>query len=653
MVVCKYYRQGNCRYGQYCQYEHVNRFENDKVEPYNEDEIIATVIAKEVVFAERGGQWLLSCFGPFENCPCIPGMEDLSPEEVRWEMYQAQKNGMVEQAKLRYQQLCQDMKTKQHALKNPTRETRTMLLNFKKMGRKGGINAGGNTGGKSSNFTFATPQLGLPTSTSSTNVFGNKTFGMQNNPFGGSFTPSSNNSVFGRNFGAITSQSNSVFGGAASQSVFGQPSAFGTSQTNNVFARPETTQATTSVFDSAAAPSTSLFNGPMTSQAGPSLFGGAKTTANAFGASPTLQTTNSVFGGTASSGNFNTGILGQAKTLPAFGGAPVFGGVTNFANNSGSIFGGQAAFGASSMPANNIFGGPNAATSGFVAQPANNFGSTVSTSTPNVFGGAQTTGPAPNVTPFGVTTTTTSSSPFVTASSQFSGTNTTATPFSRPAFGLPAGGTSEAFGTTVTASGTPFGTTVTSSSAPFGTTVSSPSAPFGTTVTSASTPFGTTVISPSAPFGTTVTSPSAPFGTTVTSSSTPFGQVNTGLNFGTATAVSSPFTNSSFGDNKSSPFASTNTTMTTTNSNPFAPRTHQSNSPFGNTALDQANTTLTGSSDGPFGKSPFGTTLTTAIIDDSVYTTEGQLTDDEKAIYLAERFVLGKIPLKPPTKDIR
>lgn len=55
-------------------------------------------MAKEVLLAERGGQWLLSCFAPLKERPCIPSMEDLSPEEVRWEMYQAQKNGMVEQA---------------------------------------------------------------------------------------------------------------------------------------------------------------------------------------------------------------------------------------------------------------------------------------------------------------------------------------------------------------------------------------------------------------------------------------------------------------------------------------------------------------------------------------------------------------------------
>lgn len=59
---------------------------------------IRVLVAKEILIAEKGGQWLLSCFAPIKEKPCIPGMEDLSPEEVRWEMYKAQSSGMVEQA---------------------------------------------------------------------------------------------------------------------------------------------------------------------------------------------------------------------------------------------------------------------------------------------------------------------------------------------------------------------------------------------------------------------------------------------------------------------------------------------------------------------------------------------------------------------------
>lgn len=44
--------------------------------------------------------------------------------------------------------------------------------------------------------------------------------------------------------------------------------------------------------------------------------------------------------------------------------------------------------------------------------------------------------------------------------------------------------------------------------------------------------------------------------------------------------------------------------------------------------------------------------MTAVIISDDVYSLENQLTDDEKSMYLAEKFTFGKVPLKPPTKEI-
>ncbi|XP_033335165.2 uncharacterized protein LOC117225584 isoform X1 [Megalopta genalis] len=625
MVICKYYRQGNCRFGQYCQFEHINTFGNNaKPENYNQDEYTAVVVAKEVLSAERGQQWLLSCFAPLKQKPNIPGMEDISPEEVRWEMYQAQKNGMIEQAKLNYQKLCQDMKAKREALKNPTRETIEMLKELQGTGQKGKLTTSGNTAGKSSNFSFATPQLGLPSSSSSSNVFGNKTFGNQNNPFGGGFTStSSSSSIFGKTttsnpvfggtagfsnnlgfgtgtntssvFGGTTntsttfssdhSYSNSgfIFGGGSSQPVFGQPSVFGASnQVNNLFSRPQTSQSTTSVF-SGATSTPSIFSGS-TSQTNTSLFGVAKTsTANPFSTSSTLQSTTPLFGTTSSTGTFNSGPFSQSK--PAFGGAPVFGSAANFGSSNAPIFGEQSGFGGS----NNVFGGANTtSTFSSAAQSTNAFGGTASTSSVNVFGVQPTAAiAASNAAPFGAVTTATSS-PFAPATSQFDATSSTASPFSRPTFGM-ATTTSESFGTTVTPSSTPFGTTA-----------------------------------------------------------------NTGLTFGTPTSTTSPFTTSTVsGDSKSSPFATTNTTVTTTTTNPFAPRTQQTISPFGNFAQSQTANTVTVSSGGQFGASMFGITMTATIIDDSIFSTEDQLTYEEKGMYMAEKFTFGKIPMKPPTKELR
>ncbi|XP_015437056.1 PREDICTED: nuclear pore complex protein DDB_G0274915-like [Dufourea novaeangliae] len=599
MVVCKYYRQGNCRFGQYCQFEHINTFgSTPKVDSYNQDEFTAVAVAKEVLCAERGGQWLLSCFAPLKQKPPIPGMEDLSPEEVRWEMYQAQKNGMVEQAKLRFQQLCQDIKAKRDALKNPTRETIEMLKELQGTGQKS-----------------------LPGSTPTSNVFGNKTFGSQSSPFSGGFTPISSTSIFGRTttsnpvfggtpnfgsglgfgsgtstnsvFGGTTSttttfntgqtaqafgNTSSIFGAGASQSVFVQPSVFGASSlVNNAFARPQTSQAATPGF-SGVTSAPSLFS-ISTSQSSSSMFGGAKTsTANLFGSSATLQTTNSVFGTTAPSGAFSSGMFSQSK--PAFGGAPVFGSAANFGNANGPMYGEQPAFGAS-----NIFGGSNtnAPTFSSAAQSTNTFGATASTSSAvNLFGNIQTT-PAistSNAAPFGTATPTTSS-PFASGTSQFEANSSTASPFSRTTFGI-------------------------------------------------------------------TTSANETVGTTVTSSTIPFGITNTGLGFGTSST-----TTSTFGEVKNSPFATTNTTATTTTTNPFALRTQQITSPFGNFTQSQLANTTTVSTSGPFGKSPFSVTMTVAVVDDSVYSAVDQLTDDEKSMYMAEKFAFGKIPLKPPPKDMR
>ncbi|XP_071876753.1 uncharacterized protein isoform X2 [Bombus fervidus] len=570
MVVCKYYRQGNCRFGQYCQFEHINTFGgNNKVESYNEDEYIAVLVAKEMLNAERGRQWLLSCFAPFKDKPCIPGMEDLSPEEVRWEMYQAQNNGMVDQAKLHFQQLCTDMKAKREAFRNPTRETLTKLKEILGTGHKNARND--NTSGKSSSFAFATPQLGLPSSTPSSNVFGNKTFGTQSNPFSGGFPPTSNTSIFGRTpttsnsvFGQNTQtfgSSGSIFAGGASQPVFGQPNIFGTGNpVNNVFARHETSQAPISVFNSGATSPPSLFSGT-SSQSNASVFAGAKTsTANPFGGSSNLQTTNSIFGSTPSTGTFSSGIFSQSET-PAFGGASVFGASATFGNNPSSIFGEKPAFGNSG----GIFGESN---------------------TVNLFGNAQGTTPSmptSSASPFSATPSTTTS-PFATATSQFETTSTAA--FSKPTFGMATGTAGETFATTATSSSTPFGTT------------------------------------------------------------------STGVTFGTPSTTTSPFTSTIFSDITSSPFSSTSVTSTATTTNSFTPQQQQITSPFGTFAQNQTSNTATSTHD-PFGKSTFGVTVTAIIIDDNIYSLDNQLTDDEKNMYMAEKFIFGKIPLKPPTKEIR
>lgn len=47
--------------------------------------------------AEKGGQWLFSCYAPYKEKPAFPGFEDTSPEEIRLSYYEAQKNGNIAQ----------------------------------------------------------------------------------------------------------------------------------------------------------------------------------------------------------------------------------------------------------------------------------------------------------------------------------------------------------------------------------------------------------------------------------------------------------------------------------------------------------------------------------------------------------------------------
>ncbi|XP_011865230.1 PREDICTED: nucleoporin-like protein 2 [Vollenhovia emeryi] len=628
MVICKYYRQGNCRYGQYCQFEHINHFGNTKTE----DDIVI-LVAKEVLLAERGGQWLLSCFGPLKERPNIPDMEDVSPEEIRWEIYHAQKNGMVEQAKLHFQQLCQDMKAKREMLKNPTRETITVLKKLLGSGQKA-------------------PQLSLVNNASTNNVFGATAFGVQNNnPFGGGgftsasnassiFAKSNNNTTsvfgsaatFGNNlggFGTATSGAGSIFGTTSTSTSFSgvqnSPPTFGTPQNNpifggssqNVFSQNNNVFGGTQQLGSA---STTLFNSRITPQVSTSLFGGATTTTSSpfSGASTSLQT-NPVFGPvTSSSGSFNSGMFTQPKTqMPAFGGAPVFAGVApNYANNStgGPLFGGGQTFGAPAISTNSIFGGS-------TATAAPTFGAVAATTAP-AFGTSTVATTQPG---FGA--------PVATAA---------------PAFDLNQPPSNNAtFGTTVSAPNV-FGAQNTDTMS-FGAPSAAISSPF---VTTSSQQYDSTSVS-SAPFAGTgfgvVASTNNTFGTTETSSNSIF--ANAGATFATSNAAvpnASLFPASTFGGINTSPFGPTaGTTLTATTANPFAPQVQQGGSPFGSIAQNQQ---INAS---PFGKSPFSTTAASTIIDDTIYSVDGSLTDDEKSMFLAEKFIIGKIPLKPPTKDIR
>lgn len=160
MVVCKYFMDGGCKYGSRCRFEHIqsgrdyryadsynNNYSADRYSggrsvlrstyvkynnnqaPVREDtgrqfgkenvnEIYQSVL-KEITAAEKGQQWPLSCFGPIKGCPDLnmPGWEDHSPEEIRWELYKAYKNGTFAACKQALDALYNDAKEKRAKMK--------------------------------------------------------------------------------------------------------------------------------------------------------------------------------------------------------------------------------------------------------------------------------------------------------------------------------------------------------------------------------------------------------------------------------------------------------------------------------------------------------------------------------------------------------
>ncbi len=194
---------------------------------------------------EKGRQWAFSCYSPAKETACYPGLEDISPEEMRLEAYGATAAAArgdpdaVHQYARKVAQLAADYEGKRRALLNPTEQIKEALRRIYNKeslagvaplapiqqpgggGGGGGIFGGGGAINTSSVFQ-SKPSIfggGSSSSTSSTSsVFGKPAAAAtQNNPFGGG------SSVFGA-APATTPSAASLFGGGSGQQ---QTSTFG------------------------------------------------------------------------------------------------------------------------------------------------------------------------------------------------------------------------------------------------------------------------------------------------------------------------------------------------------------------------------------------------------------------------------------------
>ncbi|KAK4187660.1 hypothetical protein QBC35DRAFT_229762 [Podospora australis] len=402
MAVCKFYQQGNCRYGNSCKFEHPrqdnnrggwqqsnNRFgalaggqsnsgnksgrqaDTTKYPGLTEDGIRADLTTELP-------QWILSCYSPTKNSPVnlfgnYP--REQSPEEIRMYYMMGAMSGNPDGALADIQKLHQVAQDQiQNTLSNiPAAIDHILRSENEHPNRhdiiKGNTNAAsGGVFGAPAQGPFSTPAaapsnpFGAPPAASSTSSpFGQPSaLGQKPNPFGQPSQPTP--SAFGQPVNAFGQPAqpatNSPFGQPAQQSGFGQTSALGANA--NVFGKPAAfgqpaALGGNKVFGQPAAPAfgQSAFGQP--AQAPPSAFGqpaalGAKP--NPFGqVANTIASTaaGSPFGGQPQQQPQQSNVFGQPPA-PAAAPGP-FGQPASAA--APSAFGQPAV-----QPAQNPFGQP-------------------------------------------------------------------------------------------------------------------------------------------------------------------------------------------------------------------------------------------------------------------------------------------------------
>ncbi|XP_059472980.1 nucleoporin NUP42-like [Neocloeon triangulifer] len=487
MVVCKYFLQGRCLYGAQCRNEHTtydsrppppNVFGTPQksvsfgasgaggnTTPINYA-TMKRALDEEIRLTQGGKQWPFSCICPLKDGGNIPILEDISPEELRFEAYQAQSQNNFDAYKNRFEQL-----------KKESDEKHAAILSLDVKSLENLCSSGNFSGATSSSSVFGSRQNSNPFQ-SSNSTFGSNTSSPK--PFGqtslfGQTATTPQSSLFGSAapatptgglFASAAAATQPVFGEAApalaQKTSFGQSNLFG-QQTTSAF-----TQSAGNVFGQSSqtqAPAQNLFG-----QAPQSVFGQASQSqpSNLFGQSSTFgQQTSAaqanLFGQAAqpSSGNLfgQPPAFGQtpgtpqpsAVTQPPFGqplsnaASGLFSQSASSTTNAGSIFGQKSLFGQQTSQPGNIFGQASSTPAGglfaqAVQSPASNtstnlfaqpttpntnlFGqaatpTTQSSTTGNLFGQAgQTIQPAGNLfgqsgnSLFGQTTQQASSTPF-------------------------------------------------------------------------------------------------------------------------------------------------------------------------------------------------------------------------------------------------
>ncbi|XP_077990116.1 uncharacterized protein LOC144444541 [Glandiceps talaboti] len=382
MVVCKFFVQGNCRYGNQCRFEHPtggynqqwggsggggggggrnqnqnanrwtrrvgfaepfpqtqNRFAplttSQQSGPIDKGQILETV-KRDMEEWEASKMWLFSCYAVTKAQKTLPGMDDVSPEELRHYTYEAKQEGSFAQYEQSIVQAVNNVQRQRHDLKSPDPQLKTNVIqvylgNFNAASVfSTTIGAHALLSGSSSSIGMSSMQPGLFSSAQGSSSAGS---------FGSTGTTSS--------FGGFGNTGTSSFGGFgatdSSTSSFGGIAKTGTSSGFGGFGGPGATSSTQSSGFGG-------FGGPgATTSTQSSGFGGFGGT-NAAGSS-----SSSTFGGIGNQGA--SSAMSSTSTFGSFGTAPPQGNTGLFGNQGASAttgtFGG---FGASNQSSFGGFG---------------------------------------------------------------------------------------------------------------------------------------------------------------------------------------------------------------------------------------------------------------------------------------------------------
>lgn len=370
MVLCKFFQQGYCRYGQSCRFEHSapqyggstvspllrqnpqpspnitlartapanNQFRATKKDAAD----ILTIISQDINEAVTGGVWPLSCYNFWPAITygnTVPGLEDLSPEEMRHLQMQAQATGTFEACNQQIQQMYQQARARFNSLKTQSPETLNIIESMTRCSKQ-----------SQSPFSSgsSTVQDSWPTSATSPFAAGHAaTFGgtsaaaisgqVDNSGFGSAPRSAASSFSFKQEFSGTNNQQSSGFGSPPQfQSVPQKSSIFG--------GATQPTQAST--FGANA-----QTHGNFGSSAPPgSIFGGATSQQNSqFGVAPgSAQSGGNIFGGSAAA-------VPAATTTPS---AFSFSLPNTFGSSSNVLLAGTSSpFGTNAIGSPNVFGG--------------------------------------------------------------------------------------------------------------------------------------------------------------------------------------------------------------------------------------------------------------------------------------------------------